>query len=210
MLAKKASPAAAVLAVEPNSASRARLHTNLVWNGLHTLVDVAPYAVAGSLGSMALYVPMGADLLDTGASLERTPLVSRTELVVTAPIDVLLSLYGVSAPDLMKIDVEGLEEVALRGASRALANGPTLVLEIQSLDLFNRCGAILGEFGYRMYAVEDETLSLESTPAPEGSERWFAEHVRGRALNYLCVVRDEHLQLARQGVARVRALLDAG
>lgn len=209
MLAKRAAPQAQVLAVEPNSASRARLHTNLTWNGMHNLVQVMPQAVAKTIGVMALHVPMGADLLDTGASLLDHGQSTRTELVTTAPIDALLEQAALGAPDLMKIDVEGFEEAALLGAPRALANGATLVLEIQAAALFLKCRTILESFGYRLFVIDDDNLDLAPAPMGDGVDLWFQDYVRGRALNYLCVTREAHLQLARRGVDRVRGLLPA-
>jgi FkbM family methyltransferase len=207
MLAKKAAPEATVLAVEPNSANRARLHTNLVWNGLHNRVAVAALAVAEEIGALPLFVPMGADLLDTGSSLNRGSLVTRTELVMGAPVDVILEQYGVDAPDLIKIDVEGLEEAALRGASRALARRPTLILEVQAAETFERCRALLQAHGYALFALDDDEAAMTRIDPTTSAEAWFESHVRGRALNYLCVARQEHLAAAERGVKRIQALL---
>ena len=113
-----------------------------------------------------------------------------------------------TAPDLLKIDVEGLEEEALRGAKRALVNRATIVLEVQSANLFTRCRTLLEPQGYRLFALDDDALTMTACPAGDVTG-WFNDFVQGRALNYLCVARDAHLLLAQQGVARVRALLDA-
>lgn len=207
LLAQKAAPEAKVVAVEPNSASRARLHINLVWNNMHGLVQVAPYAVGARLGTLPLFVPMGADVLDTGSSLNQGTQVTRVELVTAGTVDTLLQQYELTSPDLLKIDVEGLEEAALLGAGSALANGATIFLEIQSAELFTRCRAILAGHGYRMFAIDDDALTLMPYEDSVPVETWFAEQVRWRCLNYLCVAREDHLALAQQGVARVNALL---
>lgn len=207
LLAQKVAPEAVVLAVEPNSASRARLHTNLVWNGMHNQVKVAPYAIGAHLSTLPLFVPMGADVLDTGSSLQAGTLATRVELVTAGTIDTLFQQYGLDRPDLLKVDVEGLEEAALLGAGGSLANKATIFLEIQSLDLFLRCRSILVGCGYRMLAIDDDDLTLKPCDASTSVEAWYAEHVRGRTMNYLCIARDEHLSLAERGVARVHARL---
>ncbi|GJE02528.1 hypothetical protein GMJLKIPL_4477 [Methylobacterium isbiliense] len=207
LLAQKASPEAKVVTVEPNSASRARLHTNAVWNGCDRS-RVAPYAVAAEIGTLPLFVPMGADLLDTGASLNRGSLVSRTEIVACAPVDAIMAQFDVTEPNLMKIDVEGLEEAALRGMPRCLHERPTLFLEVATGELLQRCHALLAPHGYRMWGIDDESLTM--TPPVEANDvtAWFAEHGANRAaLNYLCCAREDHLALARRGIDRVHALL---
>lgn len=207
LLAQKASPQSKVVTVEPNSASRARLFNNVVWNGCDRS-RVMPYAVSDEIGTLPLFVPMGADLLDTGASLNRGALVSRTEIVACAPIDSIMAQCNTTAPDLMKIDVEGLEEAALRGMPLSLRSQPTLFLEIASAASLERCLALLVPHGYRIWGIDDEQLTM--TPAVESGsvEDWFSKYAFGRAaLNYFCCARDDHFKLAQQGINRVHSLL---
>ncbi|MFE1601954.1 FkbM family methyltransferase [Methylobacterium sp. ID0610] len=207
LLAHKASGEARVVTVEPNSASRARLYNNMVWNGCDRS-RVVPYAVSAEIGTLPLFVPMGADLLDTGASLNRSGAVSRTEIVACAPVDAIMAQAGVTEPDLMKIDVEGLEEEALRGMSLCLRARPTLFLEVASAELLQRCHALLAPHGYRMWGIDDEGLTMTPPVEAEGIPGWFAQHGANRgALNYLCCAREDHLVLARRGIDRVHALL---
>ncbi len=210
MLAQLAAPEAKVIHVEPNSAVRARLSMNLVANDLFGKIAVVPYAVAKEIGTLALHIAWGESILDTGSSLiaPNAPdwLPVRTEIVTAAPLDMILPQHGLSAPDLMKIDVEGVEHIALAGLRQTLHSRPTLVLEVQGHDRFVACHAILAEYGYRIYAIDDDALSLIPYDG-SGPQEWFARHVGARVLNYLCSTRDQHLVLAERGIQRIRALM---
>lgn len=210
MLAQVAAPEAKVIHVEPNSAVRARLSMNLVANGLFDKIAVVPFAVSKDIGTLALHIAWGESILDTGSSLiapnapGHVPV--RTEIVTAAPLDTILPQHGLGAPDLMKIDVEGVEHIALAGLRQTLHSRPTLLLEIQGHERFVSCHAILAEYGYRIYAIDDEALSLIPYDG-SGPVEWFARHVGGRVLNFLCVARDQHLALAERGINRIRVMV---
>lgn len=209
MLAQVASPDATVIAVEPNPAVRARLFTNLYANGLYPKLKVAPMAVSNTVGTLALHVAWGPDILDTGSSLKAPVdrpdwLPVRTEIVTAAPLDFVLEENGFTRLDLIKIDVEGVEHIALAGARKTLSQHPTLFLEVQGWANFAACHEILASYGYRISAIDDEGVRL--IPYEGGDiSAWFAEHVGARVMNFLCVVRPEHEALASHGLARVRA-----
>lgn len=206
ILAQRAAPTASVISVEPNSASRARLINNLVWNSCR-IDQVSPCAVAKTVAVLPLFVPMGADLLDTGSKLSDADSVSRTEIVACAPIDAILDSFTMKTPDLLKIDVEGFEEQALQGARRALTNKATLILEVQTR-FREQCRAILEPAGYQLFAINDEDPDL-SPPLHQLSEQQLNE-LQPRpdsTLNLLCVARPGHLLLAEKAVARIRDLV---
>ena len=210
ILAHRSAPNMSVIAVEPNSAVRARLYMNMVANGCYPSVKVAPYAVADAVSTLPLHVAWGPDILDTGSSLH-APSASdvpvRSEIVTAAPIDVLMRQFGVSKIDLMKIDVEGLEEIALEGARETLAAGPTLFLEIQDAKKFVACYHILSKFDYRIMAIDDYAIGLVPYRDGEDVDAWFAANIGARVVNFLCVKRNDHLAFAEAGLARIRALV---
>lgn len=93
------------------------------------------------------------------------------ELVVkVVAIDDLVGRGDLPAPSVMKIDVEGAEELVLRGARRTIRDHrPVIMLATHSPDIFDRCGAVLREAGYDLHGpaferpAHDEVLAL---PAP--------------------------------------------
>jgi FkbM family methyltransferase len=89
-----------------------------------------------------------------------------------------------SAPDFVKVDIEGAESAALRGFERGLTLlHPTLLIDLHTPDEDRAVGRALGRHGYRVFRVLDptsrrmtgqtrllhEVRSLEvGWPAPEG------------------------------------------
>jgi FkbM family methyltransferase len=63
------------------------------------------------------------------------------------------------APDVIKIDVEGAEYLALQGAERCLTANPIIFLAIHSSTLAGQCSDLLGSAGYVSTAIaEDEFI----------------------------------------------------
>ena len=79
-------------------------------------------------------------------------------------------------PDLVKIDVEGKEVAAIRGAERLLAELPHVIVETHSEDLDAACRRLLEGQGYSVRAVEPR--------------RWLPE-VRTAGFNRWCVARGD-------------------
>jgi FkbM family methyltransferase len=86
------------------------------------------------------------------------------------------------SPDWIKIDVEGMELPALRGAEQTLRGSrPTIICEINHLS--NRYGSrvsdlvgYLGSLGYSMYALENGELNaIQGEPLPNSADwnYWF-------------------------------------
>ncbi len=93
----------------------------------------------------------------------------------TVTIDELAYGPGGFVPDLVKMDVEGNEVAALRGAQRLLAERkPHVIIETHSEDLDAGCRWLLADHGYVPEAVEPR--------------RWIPE-VRTLELNRWCVAR---------------------
>ena len=119
---------ARVIAYEPNEVNHARLIENIRLNNL-TNVQVRKFGVgcAAWLGHVALYVQQwrAAGALNPNASAP----VSQQVEITTLDHDIAAS--SLPAPDLIKIDIEGWELEALRGARATLdAHHPALFLEM--------------------------------------------------------------------------------
>ncbi|MGH2770168.1 MAG: FkbM family methyltransferase [Actinomycetota bacterium] len=94
---------------------------------------------------------------------------------------------GGFVPDLIKIDIEGGELDALRGARRILAEGrPALIVETHSRSLEGGCRALLESYGYLVEVVEQRSWMadfrpiehnrwLVATSRPDSSSSWGSE-----------------------------------
>ncbi len=92
-------------------------------------------------------------------------------------IDELAYRPGGFVPDLVKMDVEGNEVAALRGAQRLLSERkPHVIIETHSEDLDAGCRWLLEDHGYAVETVEPRSL------VPE---------VRTLAFNRWCVARGD-------------------
>lgn len=79
-----------------------------------------------------------------------------------------------------------------------------MFLEIQGAAEFAECWNILKSHGYEIFGIEDDTASLIRYDGSDAAQ-WMANYVGHRVLNYLCVARSEHFELAKVGVARIRS-----
>ncbi|MGH7214647.1 MAG: FkbM family methyltransferase [Tepidisphaeraceae bacterium] len=96
-----------------------------------------------------------------------------------------LSLDDVAArssmPDFIKMDIEGAEVDALRGARRILAERkPGLVVEVHGMDREEGCLQILKEHGYKPHLV-DPRRSWHSEQRGDQHNRWIVCEGRGAA-----------------------------
>ena len=112
-----------VVALEPDPRVHAELLANVARNGIRT-VTVLPVAASDRKGEAVLSGYAEADRNRGVSSLVAAPAGDAPSFAVrTAPLDDLLDELGVDSVDLVKIDVEGAEELVVRGMARGLADG---------------------------------------------------------------------------------------
>lgn len=161
-----------VLAFEPARQSFAILQQNIALNGFSN-VHAFQLAVTKRAGKAWLY--HGWD--PVGNSLGMDPLCGdEGEEVQTAALDNVLEENGIDRVDVIKIDVEGAEELVLRGATRYLTTYcPTVIFE------FNPACAL--RLGLSPYGARDFLESLNykfvvldevaNSPDPESRRTYF-------------------------------------
>ena len=139
-----------VLAVEADTWLAHLLQRSVQLNGLP--VTVLPAAIADTLGVAPLYLsPEGrASNSLAGRGVSQT--------VVTLTLDWILEHFP--PPQVLKIDVEGMEYAVLKGASKLLEQRPIIFCEVtQNHD---GVGRVLRDAGYTLYAArETERLPLQ-------------------------------------------------
>jgi FkbM family methyltransferase len=115
-----------VYAFEPAAASRAGLERHLSLNGLTARVTVRREAIGDRSGSVAF--------IDAGTHGDNRVVPAgstRTTEVPSVSIDEFCESHDL-APDVIKVDIEGAELAALRGARRTIARrGPALALFVE-------------------------------------------------------------------------------
>lgn len=118
MLAREVGPSGQVVAVEASPHNAAVARTNRDLNGAHHL-EIVQAAVADQPGTLSFSEGLNGSLASAGEWGRIT--------VPAVSLDDLTEKYGV--PDVVFIDVEGAEVLALAGATKALAAGADFFVE---------------------------------------------------------------------------------
>lgn len=131
-----------VIAYEPNPPSYARASENVALNGLSN-VQLRNLAVGSEAAVLTLaYDPLmpgaasGADAVRT--QIQETAASTLSASVRVVRLDDDARDAGLPAPDLMKIDVEGMELAVLQGAAGLLKAHPALYIELHGSDAENK------------------------------------------------------------------------
>jgi FkbM family methyltransferase len=126
LAARRVGAAGRVHAFEPTPHVAGRLRRNVTLNGLDNVV-VTEAAVSDRAGVATFYVQQASDRSSLGGDGTPVP-------VQTITLDDYVPAQGLSKVDVMKMDVEGAETLALRGGRRLLAgeDAPVLMLEFNA------------------------------------------------------------------------------
>lgn len=167
-----------VIAFEPNRPTRACLRHNVRLNQLNNVLVVSS-AVGAVSGQQGLVVTAG-----NAGEVHLAPRDAdhgRTDVRVTT-LDEEMSRLGIPAVDYIKLDIEGYELAALRGATRILRESPRLVIQTEIvLAHLQRYGFTLEDLvgffaglGYRPYECSAEGIMRAVDPQAEHRESdWF-------------------------------------
>jgi FkbM family methyltransferase len=173
-----ASRARAVVCFEPNTQNYNRLKENLTLNGIKN-VEVRKVGVGSRAGSCRM---VGSPLMPGGASVDgktieellRAGVGTVVEEIPIVTLDEEIPRASLPAPDFIKIDIEGWELEALRGARNTLEmHKPTLFLEMHGETIREKrrkvaeIVAFLWEINYRRirHIESGATITPENSPS---------------------------------------------
>jgi FkbM family methyltransferase len=163
-LAQRVGPAGRVVVFEPNPRSYQRIRTNLRLNGFDH-VRVLPMGLGERAEMLSFIFPKSEPARGSAAQSVRTQVAREPNAVAcqieVAALDEAMARMHLPPPDLIKLDVEGMEWCALRGMRKTLAaHRPRLFIEIHGSDVddkianVRRVVSLLEETGYRLRHVE--------------------------------------------------------
>lgn len=163
LLAAKYAPQGRVLAFEPSPTSRQRLEEHIRRNRLAN-VAVVPAAVSDKPGRAQFQ--LSADAGNNGLVRgDRTTIARETIEVAVTTIDAAVEQAGLPRVDMIKMDVEGAEWLALQGAYATLRQyQPLLLVEIERAGQEQlggtpeQLGSYLRDLGYQLYRLDRSRL----------------------------------------------------
>jgi FkbM family methyltransferase len=161
-------PSGKVIAFEPNPSACAALAETIEANKL-AQVAIHQIGLSDTDGWAELHVPPSDKRNDNATMVGGAPGWTATRVRV-GQLDLWLDQAGVSAVDLLKIDVEGHEPSVLRGAQQALAAGRIRSILIELND------PALRDAGSSAREIFDHLLSLgfrDSRGLPLRSDTWL-------------------------------------
>jgi FkbM family methyltransferase len=163
MLAQAVGSQGRVLAFEPLPQNLERLKTNLELNSVTDRVSVIRAAVGDRSGQTQFSVHESTGMGKVVGSAGRVEQYLETIEVDLIDLDTFVFDKGHPAPDLIKVDIEGGEVLALPGMMRVLTtNRPLLFLELHGDEAAKIAWETLTRAGYRAHSMQPGYPAVES------------------------------------------------
>ena len=146
-------PDAKILAVEPREDAQAALRARAA---RMPGVTVAQTLLGATHGTVDFH-----ESADNSSVLADGPVLAPTRKVAASmtTLDELVAKLALPDPDLIKLDLQGYELEALKGAPRCLAHAEAVLLEVSLIPLYDRMPLIgdvipfMTERGFRLYDI---------------------------------------------------------
>lgn len=165
LVARWVGPQGHVFAFEPSPIARAALEDHLRLNGMADRVTVISAAVSDAPGSSIFY-ELGASGENTLSATHSRIADARALQVHVTTLDDFCQSHSIT-PSLIKMDIEGFELHALRGARRILTSyRPLLAVEVHPMNWpelgisRKEVEEFLAGIGYRVTALQEQTEPL--------------------------------------------------
>jgi FkbM family methyltransferase len=157
MLAKAVGPSGQVYAFEALPANLERLRTHLALNDLTEQVQVIAAAVVDQYQPVHFLVgPSGGMGKAEGSAGRRVEYIDKID-VPGVSLDDFVYQQGNPQPQIIKMDIEGGEVLALKGMSRMMAEArPLIFLELHGPEAGQVSWDILSKFGYDILRMDKE------------------------------------------------------
>lgn len=175
-IARRVGPDGRVYAFEPSPVNLRYLRRHVAWNGADN-VEIVPAAVGDADGT--------ARFGGSGSSITYR-LGQGDDTVVVHRVTTLLA-QGLAAPTVLKLDVEGGEGAALRGAGAALRDVDLVLVAVHSRAMYDECRSLLEQMGFAVYRSASMRAMMERLPGSWSADPDLlavapARHVDGGAL----------------------------
>ncbi len=169
-------PRRRTLAIEPTAGALARLRRNVAANGADSRVDIFEGVVSDRPGELQLSVIPGREEYSSLGAMDHPSVAGarvETMTTVAATVDALVAARNL-VPGFVKIDVEGMEHLVLRGMTAVLQTSRPLVLAELSDPLLRSNGSSAREVIRMMQAYGYEVTDAVDPQRPAG-ERSFGD-----------------------------------
>lgn len=164
LLAHAARPNGQVFAFEALPANVERIRCNIALNHLEDRITLVSQAVADKSGELTFYVHESVGMGKVAGSAGRREERYQAEITVkTLSLDEFVYQDGNLAPDVVKMDIEGGEVLALPGMQRILREyHPLMLLELHGPESEKVAWDTLTEAGYSLHAMESGYPRIET------------------------------------------------
>jgi FkbM family methyltransferase len=191
VLGKSLSQGARIFSFEPLPSSFSQLQRNVTLNGLDAVVTSLPFALSDVNGEAELHVPIVSGTSATSMRLLHPEESNSAIKVVTRKLDDVVSEQQMERVDLIKIDVEGAEWLALQGGWKLIeACRPTIFAELLRKWSAgfgyhpNRVLEALHGLGYKCFAVNSALNEISSISDETVETNFLFVHRDSLSRNY--------------------------